>query len=145
MKKFKIVRLIPLLGALLLISVPIFANPNMLEITSQEAPTPYWSHVDKMSVGLEISDFGIATASGGVGSIRGESVSLTVKLQQFKDSKWVTLRTWEDEGIMAAALDADWAIAKGYSYRTYVTGNVYDANGKCLESVSIESASQFYQ
>lgn len=145
MKKFKIIRLISLLGALLLSSIPTFANPNIVEITSKEVPTPYWSHVDKMSVGLQISDDGIATASGGIVSISGDSVDLTVKLQQFKDSKWVTLYTWEDEGIAIAATDGSRALAKGYSYRTYVTGRVLDANGKCLESVSVESASQFYQ
>lgn len=145
MKKFKIVRVISLLGALLLASVSTLANPSTVKISSEEIPQPYWSHVDKMSVGLEISDFGIATSSGATVSVRGDSVDVTVKLQQFKDSKWITLGTWEDEGVGLATVDGSRAIAKGYSYRTYVTGNVYDANGKCLESVSIESASEFYQ
>lgn len=145
MKKFKIIRLIPLLGALLFTSLPVFANTNMVEITSEEVPTPYWSHIDKMTASLDISDFGIAKSAGSIVSISGESVDVKVKLQQFKDSKWVTLYTWEDEGISLATIDGSRAIAKGYSYRTYVTGSVYDANGKCLESVSVESNSEFYQ
>lgn len=31
-------------------------------------------------------------------------------------------------------------VSKGYDYRTYVVGRVYDANGLLLETVTVESA-----
>ena len=88
---------------------------------------------------MEVDKWGIATISAsGQSSITSsaDSVELIVDLQRYKDGKWETIKTWSDkpEATFAAVYER-YAIAKGYSYRLYLTVKAYQGN-KLLETAT---------
>ena len=100
---------------------------------------PHWTDVSTISSRMEVDKWGIATISAsGQSSITSsaDSVELIVDLQRYKDGKWETIKTWSDkpEATFAAVYER-YAIAKGYSYRLYLTVKAYQGN-KLLETAT---------
>lgn len=78
------------------------------------------------------SILGIAEVAGhGSASTLGvDKVVCTVHLQQMKDRKWVTLKSWSttSNSRTAAVGTKKYAVAHGYTYRVYVTLDAYKGN-----------------
>ena len=84
---------------------------------------PRWKYVSTISGDINISALGIATVSG-EGSAASTQVTKTVcklHLQQLKNQKWTTIKTWSATSNMryAAVTSKHWAVDRGYSYRIY--------------------------
>lgn len=117
---------------------------NIEDINNEESIMPIFTYINLINTSVDISKSGIATVMGSVKAIKTEKVSTTVRLQQFKNNKWQTLYTWSDEDKYSCTVERSRAVPKGYSYRTQVTGKVYDAKGKVIEEVTVHSTSQYY-
>lgn len=109
---------------------------------------PRWKYVSTVSGDIDISTLGIATVSG-EGSAASTQVTKTVcklHLQQFKNKKWTTIKTWTATSNMRyAAVDTKyWAVDKGYSYRIYVELEAYNGN-TLLETGSTVSDFRYYR
>lgn len=126
--------------AIILVMVAVFT-------CSSAAVQPRWKYVSSISGDINISSLGIATVYG-TGSAASTQVTKTVcklHLQQFKDKKWTTIKTWTATSNMRfAAVDTKyWAVDKGYSYRIYVELEAYNGN-TLLETGSAASEFRYY-
>ena len=93
---------------------------------------PRWKYVSSVGGNIDISSLGIVSASG-VGTASSLEITktiCTVNLQQMKNSKWVTLKTWSaSSNTHAASVDTKhWAVDHGYSYRLYIVLDAYKGN-----------------
>lgn len=111
--------------AIILVMVAVFT-------CSSAAVQPRWKYVSTVGGDIKISTLGIATVFGS-GSASSPEVTKTVckvSLQQMKNSKWVTLKTWTASANMRYATigDKNWAVDHGYSYRIYIVLEAYKGN-----------------
>ncbi len=94
-----------------------------------------YDHIGTITANLTIDRFwGIASCDGSVDASGDYPVYITVYLQQKVDDVWQTLTSWSNEGQIATSAGGRYAIAKGYQYRTYTTGFVYDDDGNIIDS-----------
>lgn len=87
--------------------------------------------------GTEAECYGKITAAS------GNSVSITMKLQQRKSGgSWTTIATWTGSSSSGrtASLSKTKTVESGCDYRVYVKGTVKDSSGKVVESPSKYSA-----
>lgn len=127
--------------AVILVMIAVFT-------CSSAAVQPRWKYVSSISGNIEISTLGIASVSG-EGSAASTQVTKTIcklHLQQLKNQKWTTIKTWTATSNMHyAAVDTKyWAVDKGYSYRIYVELEAYNGN-TLLESGSSFSDFRYYR
>lgn len=127
--------------AVILVMIAVFT-------CSSAAVQPRWKYVSSISGNIEISKLGIASVSG-EGSAASTQVTKTIcklHLQQLKNQKWTTIKTWTATSNMHyAAVDTKyWAVDKGYSYRIYVELEAYNGN-TLLESGSSFSDFRYYR
>ena len=112
-------------------------------ISSLAAPaaasvTPRYSHTNYVYARLEIDNFwGIATCVGELVAYDDVPVDITVYLQVYKDGSWQTVKSWFASDMMCVHLNKSYAIYRGYEYRTYVEGYVYNSSGSLVEIVGI--------
>lgn len=96
--------------------------------------SPCWNYVTVVGGRIDIpsSILGIAEVAGhGSASTLGvDKVVCTVHLQQMRDRKWVTLKSWSttSNSRTAAVGTKKYAVAHGYTYRVYVTLDAYKGN-----------------
>ena len=64
------------------------------------------------------------------------TVETVVRLQQLTDTGWSTIKTWSSTSVGSASVSKTYAVYAGYTYRTSVTGYVYDSNGNIIETGS---------
>ena len=90
---------------------------------------PYWSDVSTITSSMEVDKWGIASISAtGKASIASsaDTVEVIADLQRYENNDWNTIKTWTDkQNVQFAGVSGRYAIAKGYSYRLYVTVKVY--------------------
>ena len=108
---------------------------------------PRWKYFSTISGYINISALGIATVSG-EGSAASTQVTKTVcklHLQQLKNQKWTTIKTWSATSNMryAAVTSKHWAVDRGYSYRIYVELEAYNGS-TLLETGSSVSEFRYY-
>lgn len=70
-------------------------------------------------------------------------VSVTVRLQVYKNGDWETLYTWSDSGTWSVTCEGYYAVYSGYKYRVIVLGYVYDSAGNIIESGDAVYVKQF--
>ena len=100
---------------------------------------PQWSDVSTITSRMEVDKWGIATvsASGMASSTSSaDTVELIVDLQRYEDGNWNTIKSWSDkQNIQYASVYEKYAVAKGYSYRLYLTVKAYKGS-KLLETAT---------
>lgn len=99
---------------------------------------PRYTYIAATIVDLSINETTNVTSNFAYSYLHDESLEMqaVVKLQRYNNSKWNTVKTWTASGMGEVEVDKTWAVASGYTYRTYATFSVYDSNGNLLESVS---------
>lgn len=102
--------------------------------TSVNTPQPRWSYLNSVSANININSIGIATCSGRATARENITVKVVVRLQQLTDSGWSTIKSWTVTDTVSAYASGSYAVYSGYTYRTSVTGYVYDSNGNLLET-----------
>ena len=123
-------RVIAVVAAIFLIS--------SMAVPASASITPRYSHTDFVYARLEIDDFwGVATCVGEVAAYDFVPVEINVYLQVYKDGTWQTVKSWYASDIMDVYLSKSYAIYRGYEYRTYVEGYVYNSSGYLVEIVDI--------
>lgn len=105
---------------------------------------PCYTYTSTVSASLSISS-GTATAKGSIVPYNSRPTSVKVQLQRYSDGQWSTISTWKDSdtgGVSSAG--GTKTVTSGYSYRTFVTGYVYDSDGVVIEVVSCISNTKTY-
>lgn len=83
--------------------------------------TPYATYISSADCNLSITS-GSAHIKGIVnGYSNVTKTSVTLKLQQYKNSKWVTIYSWYNSGSRSCSLSKTQPVPKGYSYKVYCT------------------------
>lgn len=104
-----------------------------------------YTYISRVSAGLTIDEtLGVATCSGSVDAKSVSSVKVTVRLQRYEDGSWKNVQTWSETGTAGVTCTKYYAIYRGYSYRVYVTGYVYNAYGVVQESASVYDYANLY-
>lgn len=103
---------------------------------------PNYTYVSGVSANLSISG-GTAKVTSRITPQGSRKTTLTARLQQKVGGKWKTIATWTDSNDSGTSeAGGSKSVSSGYSYRAYVTGRVYDASGKVLETVDKASATR---
>jgi len=133
----KITRLVSLLLTACILStnaMTVFAARG-----GETAIMPQWTDVSTILSNMEVDKWGIAkiSASGKASTTSSaDSVEIIVDLQRYEDGNWNTIKSWSDkQNIQFAAVSERYAIAKGYSYRLYLTVKAYKGT-KLLETAT---------
>lgn len=119
----------------LLLCVNALANvPESIELR--------YTHLSGLTANLSISGT-TAQVSGRITPKNGQKTTLTVKLQQKVDGRWKTIATWSDSSSSGTSdIISKKSVDKGYAYRAYATGKVYNSAGSVIETASKASATK---
>lgn len=102
-------------------------------------------YITQAKASLYIDSSGTATVSSSVYGYQGTTTRVTIcaKLQQYKNSNWVTVKTFTaDSNSHRASLNEDYSISKGYSYRVQATITAY--SGSSAETKTVTSSEANY-
>lgn len=122
-------------GMAVVVAIILIAS---MAVPASASVTPRYSHTDYIYARLEIDTFwGIATCVGELMAYDDVPVDITVYLQVYKDGSWQTVKSWFASDMMNVYLNKSYAIYRGYEYRTYVEGYVYNESGSLVEIVGI--------
>lgn len=121
----------------LLIAVSLFAAVLPASAATINDVAPCYVYISSIYARITIDEStGIATCVGEVNAKKMLPVEVVVQLQQLKNGTWQTLATWTNAGTYLAGESGSYAVASGYTYRTKVTGFIYDSDGNLVESGS---------
>lgn len=105
---------------------------------------PYYTYTSRVRAELSILG-GVASASGAIypnGELR---TSVQVQLQRNDNGQWNSVATWHGNNSAGKSeAGGTKSLTAGYTYRTYVTGYVYNSEGVVIEVVSKKSAEKSY-
>lgn len=138
--------LINIIIFLMIISTPVYAlngyeGTNILEGT---IITPYFTNISIFTNTFEISAGGKASVSSYLLARDIDNLTIEVDLQQFKDGKWITIKSWiQSYKDISGGLGGSYYVLKGYIYRAVSKAMVYK-NGVLLESTSVSSKMESY-
>ncbi len=82
---------------------------------------------------LTLGALGKLTCEGQTETQDGYNAGVFVELQQY-DGGWNTIKTWTDADYVYAAVEEDYYVEKGYSYRLKLTHSAYNTNWVLVES-----------
>ena len=106
---------------------------------------PYMDYIARASWFLYIDSSGKATTDCSVYGYQGTTtkVSITANLQQYKDGRWITVKTYtEGANSHRASLYETATISKGYTYR--VSAEVKAYSGSNVETRNLTSSEASY-
>lgn len=107
-----------------------------IAVPASASVTPRYSYTNSVYARLSIDNFwGVATCEGEIIAYDDVPIDITIYLQVYKDGEWQTVKSWYASDMMSAYLCKSYAIYRGYEYRTYVEGYVYNSSGSLVEIV----------
>lgn len=116
----------------------------MLMIMAVAVPTmastvmPRYTYVDSIMSRITANTFwGIVTCEGELIAKDNRPVKITVKLQQYNNGTWTTIKSWSATDNFSVYLSKSYAVARDYRYRAMVEGFVYDEDNYVVEMTSI--------
>ncbi|MCK9471751.1 MAG: hypothetical protein M0Q88_08365 [Bacilli bacterium] len=107
--------------------------------------SPYMDYIARASCFLYIDSSGKATTDCSVYGYQGTTtkVSITANLQQYKDGRWATIKTYtESANSHRVSLYETTTVLKGYAYR--VTAEVKAYSGSSVETRNLTSSEAVY-
>ena len=105
-----------------------------------------YTYTEQIAATLTISG-NRATASGMIIPHNSQRTSVTVYLQRSTTgtSGWTSIGSWSGSSSGGTSeASGSKTISKGYYYRTYVVGKVYDSAGNVIETVTKTSSKKHY-
>lgn len=108
---------------------------------------PFYLQIDALITSLSIDGSGKALCAGIVQATNSSNkLSIEVSLQQYKNSEWMTIKSWTGTGpgYMSLEVSGSYYVSSGYSYRVVSTASVYDASGNLLETASKTTSEKTY-
>lgn len=105
---------------------------------------PRYVYTNYVDAGLKFEN-GRAYSTGSIFPYDFRATSVEVRLQQYYENDWRTIGLWTDSSS-AGLSDAGGSeeIDRGFEYRTYTRGKVYDSNGNVLETIHFYSDVKYY-
>ena len=132
-------RIISLLSTVVIVCImctPALAN-GPIEIE------PCYEGASSVRATFNISASGKTTSTATVIVLPGYTADVYLDLQQ-NDDGWENIMTWEDSGSGRIYLNKSYYVESGYEYRAQVTVDIYDDDGSYVETVTVNSGSEWY-
>lgn len=138
----KLVRLIRLS---LLIALLVTNLSSAFAAVANPGIKPQYKHTSSLTSELSISG-GTASVKGNVTPTSDANrANVKVELQQLVNGSWKTIETWTASSTKGGCTaKGTKVLTKGYSYRVYTTGKVYDNAGTLIETSYKASSSKSY-
>lgn len=122
--------------ALVLVVTTIFLMVTPVFAAVPETVVPQYSYTDVVDASLFIDEVqGIATCEGELSASSFLPVKIKVIFEVFQYGAWKSLKTWEETGNLSVYISETYEVDRGYPYRVYVVGYVYDNSGNIVEYV----------
>lgn len=138
--------LIKLLILLMIISTPAYATYDYgnIDVFESLVIKPNFTYISIFANVFDISTNGKASVSSYLSARNIDNLTIKVDLQQFKDGKWTTIKSWtaSSKGVNGG-LSGSYYVLKGYIYRAVSKAMVY-RNGVLVESTSNVSRMEVY-
>lgn len=118
---------------------PMETMPSTVKFTV----SPQMDYIAQANASIYIDSDGVATVSCSVYGYQGTTtrVEISANLQQYKDSNWVTLKTFTAESDShRTSLSETYKISKGYSYRVQASIKAYSGGKSEVQTVTSSSA-----
>lgn len=108
-----------------------------------ETIQPRWTYISStgylFDIDQELANYDIFAIGGDTTVPSSRYAYVKVELQYVNSSgRWVSFRTWEDQGRGAALVEEYIQVTPGYTYRLLLTHKAMDANGNVLETFTNE-------
>ena len=127
-----------------LLSVTLVISLFLTMICPVSAVTPRYNYTRSIYADIEIDTmWGVATCTGKVIADGVVPVKLLLHLQVYRNGGWETVKSWEITDTFTAYLSKPYAIYRGYEYRVYAVGFVYNNDNAVVEIVDV-CDSQWY-
>lgn len=107
---------------------------------AEEEISPRYTGIHLLNANINITASGRADCYGYVNIQDGYSVDLTVALQ--RDGQ--TIKSWSDSGTKEVSMTKSYYVSKGHDYQVVVSANVYNSQGKLVDTPDIRSAVASY-
>lgn len=120
---------------------PNTSVPNVMNF----AISPLMEYIAQASGSIYINANGVATVDCDVYGYQGITtrVEIDANLQQYKNSRWVTIKTFTVESNShRTSLSNTYSVSKGYSYR--VQANIKAYSGSSVETRTVTSSEAKY-
>ena len=141
MKKKRILStLLVLCMALSLMSSVAFAAGS----SNPEERSARYTAIQRISAKLTIDSWGKASCVATIRLDDGYTADVTMELQQYYVNRWLPVKSWSDSGGPVIEMIKTYYVESGYDYQVVVTVDVYDSNGRFVESESVVSETVSY-
>ena len=109
--------------------------PAAFAFAENDAVQPRYFRISTFDIAFDISSSGKSSCYSKIVTYEStDTIDLTIELQRDGGSGWSTIKTWTGEDTGRISLDKVWYVTSGYEYRLRITAEVYDTNGKLLET-----------
>ena len=124
----------------------LFASAVMpVMAANEQSISPRYTYIQGLGSSLSIGKLGLSSCGANCVAYGGDTIKLTMVLQRYNGSSWTTIKTWvEETSTSGIALNKNYAVTKGYTYRVRATCSVYNASGTLVESGYIYSNQVVY-
>lgn len=148
--------ILTLILCILVTTMPVMASTNEKEVESNIVEKEFstihitgakYTCINSIDGRLSFGSWGKATVNVAVdGGKDVEKVRVVAELQQYKKDEWVEVKSWEKYNPYAEYLYLKEVhyVAKGYDYRVVLDIEVYDKDGKSLDSTTAIIPKQHY-
>lgn len=122
---------------LLLTIVLVFGimAPAAFAVAENDSVQPRYLRIRSFDIAFDISSSGKSSCYSKIVTYEStDTIDLTIELQRDGGSGWSTIKTWTGEDTGRISLDKVWYVTSGYEYRLRITAEIYDTNGKLLET-----------
>lgn len=113
----------------------VFTLANAGGVTKAVEIEERYTGISKLFVGIDISDYGIASCYGSATGRSGYYVDLTLELQQDGE----TIKEWHASGTGFVEIDKIYAVASNHDYQTVVTATITTSEGTEIIEPPLES------
>ena len=133
-----------LLVMLLLSSFAVPALASVVELKDGIIISPMFDYISTAEAQIYINSSGKATVSTDVfGNSSVTNISSTIRLQQYRNGSWTTIKTWNESSNSRILNFSDtYNVAAGYDYRVQSIVTAY--SGTQSESTTLTSSFQRY-
>jgi len=125
-------------------SIPVDAKQTKDSKKDEEIVQAKFAYIDLFQNSFDIEDNGKSSFSTILWARNVDEVKVYGYLQQYKDGKWKTIKTWSNQANGTECyLSSSWYVASGYSYRFKSSAYLY-VDGKYVESTSYTSGNIYH-
>lgn len=131
--------LVALVGVLSVTGASSIYAKDIVNTNENSTIVPYMDYINDATVGLKITSDGEAQVRSSIVGYSSsvDKVKIEATLQQYKNGRWVALKTWSKSyGSHKGNLGETYQVSKGYSYRVVTKFTAYSGSKTETQTVT---------